>query len=124
MKDYYEKLTKLSLVHLFALSGMHLMILQKWLNQLTKFFFSKRMQNIVSLVVIGFYLSIIPYNISFLRAYLMMLLVPLFKRIFNPLDLFSLLTVGMLFYNPYLFIIFRLFFLIQFIFYFVITKTR
>ena len=116
MKNYYEKLTKLSLVHLFALSGMHLMILQKWLNHLTKFFFSKRIQNIVSLVVIGFYLSIIPYNISFLRAYLMMLLVPLFKRIFNPLDLFSLLTVGMLFYNPYL--IYNLSFIFSYTIYF------
>ena len=118
MKNYYEKLTKLSLVHLFALSGMHLMILQKWLNHLTKFFFSKRMQNIVSLVVIGFYLSIIPYNISFLRAYLMMLLVQLFKRIFNPLDLFSLLTVGMLFYNPYL--IYNLSFIFSYTIYFFI----
>ena len=118
MKNYYEKLTKLSLVHLFALSGMHLMILQKWLNHLTKFFFSKRIQNIVSLVVIGFYLSIIPYNISFLRAYLMMLLVPLFKRIFNPLDLFSLLTVRMLFYNPYL--IYNLSFIFSYTIYFFI----
>ena len=126
MKNYYEKLTKLSLVHLFALSGMHLMILQKWLNHLTKFFFSKRIQNIVSLVVIGFYLSIIPYNISFLRAYLMMFLVPLFKRIFNPLDLFSLLTVGMLFYNPYL--IYNLSFIfsytIYFFFFFLQKKDR
>lgn len=118
MKDYYEKLTKLSLVHLFALSGMHLMILQKFINQLTKFFFSKRIQKMIALVFIGLYLSIIPYNISFLRAYLMMLFVPLFKRIFNPLDLFSLLTVGMLFYNPYL--IYNLSFIFSYTIYFFI----
>lgn len=42
MKDYYEKLTELSLVHLFALSGMHLMILKKWLCQFLQYFCSKK----------------------------------------------------------------------------------
>lgn len=41
MKEYYQKLTQLSIVHLFALSGMHLTILQKWLMNYLKFFFSK-----------------------------------------------------------------------------------
>ena len=40
-KEYYQKLTQLSIVHLFALSGMHLTILQKWLMNFLKFFFSK-----------------------------------------------------------------------------------
>lgn len=118
MKDFYEKLTNLSLVHLFALSGMHLTILQKWLKQFLKFFFSEKIQNILSVVIIGIYISIIPYNISFLRAYLMMLLPMLLHRYFNRLDIFSLLTIVMLFYNPYL--IYNLSFLFSYIIYFFI----
>lgn len=102
MQEYYEKLTDLSLVHLFALSGMHLTILKKWLCSIFKFFFAQKGQNIMAMIVISAYVWIIPYNISFLRAYLMMLLPMLLHRFFNRLDLFCALTVMMLFYNPYL----------------------
>ena len=102
MKIYYQKLTKLSIVHLFALSGMHLAVLQKWLMNFLKFFCSKKNQKIISLLLIGMYMLMIPYNISYLRAYLMLLLPMLFNKWLNQLDLFSLLTVGMLIYNPYL----------------------
>ena len=118
MEEFYEKLLDLSLVHLFALSGMHLNVLKQWLQQFLKFFFSKRSQNIISIVLIGIYLSIIPYNISFLRAYFMMLLPMIFHRYFNKLDIFLLLTLLMLFYNPY--IIFHLSFLFSYSVYFFI----
>lgn len=102
MKEYYEKLTDLSLVHLFALSGMHLTILKKWLCQFLRFFFSKKNQNRIAMIMIGIYIFVIPYNISFLRAYLMMLLPMVFHKYVNELDIFSALTIIMLFYNPYL----------------------
>ena len=118
MKEYYEKLTDLSLVHLFALSGMHLTILKKWLCRFLQFFFSKKNQNIISMFIISIYIYIIPYNISFLRAYFMMLLPMIFHRYFNKLDIFSTLTIGMLLYNPYL--IFNLSFLFSYSIYFMI----
>jgi competence protein ComEC len=102
MKEYYQKLTQLSIVHLFALSGMHLTILQKWLMNFLKFFFSKKGQKCISLILIGVYMFSIPYNISYLRAYLMLFLPMIFGKWLNQLDIFSFLTVGMLMYNPYL----------------------
>ena len=101
-KEYYQKLTQLSIVHLFALSGMHLTILQKWLMNFLKFFFSKKGQKCISLILIGVYMFSIPYNISYLRAYLMLFLPMIFGKWLNQLDIFSFLTVGMLMYNPYL----------------------
>ena len=118
MKEFYDKLTELSMVHLFALSGMHLNILNQWLHQLLKFFFTKKYQNIISMIIIGFYLSIIPYNISFLRAYLMMLLPMFFHRYFHQLDIFLLLSMFMLIYNPYL--IYNLSFIFSYLIYFFI----
>lgn len=118
MKIYYQKLTKLSIVHLFALSGMHLAVLQKWLMNFLKFFCSKKNQKIISLLLIGMYMLMIPYNISYLRAYLMLLLPMLFNKWLNQLDLFSLLTVGMLIYNPYL--IYNLSFIFSYLIYFFI----
>lgn len=118
MQEYYQKLTDLSIVHLFALSGMHLTVLQKWLKQFLKFIFSNKGQQLVSLVIIGIYLMLIPYNISYLRAYLMMLLSFLLGKWLNRLDIFSLLTIGMLFYNPYL--IYNLSFIFSYTIYFFI----
>lgn len=115
MKEYYQKLTQLSIVHLFALSGMHLSILQKWLMNFLKFFCSKKNQKIISLLLIGIYMMIIPYNISYLRAYLMLFLPMLFGKWLNQLDLFSFLTIGMLLYNPYL--IYNLSFIFSYLIY-------
>lgn len=116
MKEYYQKLTQLSIVHLFALSGMHLTILQKWLMNFLKFFFSKKGQKCISLILIGGYMFSIPYNISYLRAYLMLFLPMIFGKWLNQLDIFSFLTVGMLMYNPYL--IYNLSFIFSYLFIF------
>lgn len=118
MKEYYQKLTQLSIVHLFALSGMHLTILQKWLMNFLKFFFSKKGQKYISLILIGVYMFSIPYNISYLRAYLMLFLPMIFGKWLNQLDIFSFLTVGMLMYNPYL--IYNLSFIFSYLIYFFI----
>ena len=125
MKEYYQKLTQLSIVHLFALSGMHLTILQKWLMNFLKFFFSKKGQKCISLILIGVYMFSIPYNISYLRAYLMLFLPMIFGKWLNQLDIFSFLTVGMLMYNPYL--IYNLSFIFSYLiyfFYFTFTKSK
>lgn len=50
MKEYYQKLTQLSIVHLFALSGMHLTILQKWLMNFLKSFFQKKTKMYISYI--------------------------------------------------------------------------
>lgn len=60
----------------------------------------------------------IPYNISYLRAYLMLFLPMIFGKWLNQLDIFSFLTVGMLMYNPYL--VYNLSFIFSYLIYFFI----
>ena len=83
-----------------------------------KFFFSKKGQKCISLILIGVYMFSIPYNISYLRAYLMLFLPMIFGKWLNQLDIFSFLTVGMLMYNPYL--IYNLSFIFSYLIYFFI----
>ena len=97
---------------------MHLTILQKWLINFLKFFFSKKGQKCISLILIGVYMFSIPYNISYLRAYLMLFLPMIFGKWLNQLDIFSFLTVGMLMYNPYL--VYNLSFIFSYLIYFFI----
>lgn len=118
MQEYYQKLTELSIIHMFALSGVHLHILKKWVSQILKFFCPKKMEDILSVVIIGLYIWVIPYNISFMRAFLVMLGNTFLKKYFNQLDILSIITIGMLFYNPYL--IYNLSFLFSYFLYFAV----
>ena len=71
-------------------------------DEFFKILFFKKGQKCISLILIGVYMFSIPYNISYLRAYLMLFLPMIFGKWLNQLDIFSFLTVGMLMYNPYL----------------------
>lgn len=116
--DYYQQLTDLSIVHLFALSGLHIHMLKELLKKPLKFLVPKKYIDYVSVVLIGIYIYIIPFNVSFLRAYLITLLSVLFKKYLNKLDCLALVTVLMLIMNPY--IIYSLSFIFSYFMYFVI----
>lgn len=83
INDYYHQLTELSIVHLFALSGLHIHILRRLIKKVLIFLLPEYLINYLSLIIIGVYMYIIPYNISFMRAYLVMLLMTLFKKYLN-----------------------------------------
>ena len=89
IEDYYQQLTDLSIVHLFALSGLHIHILNNLLKNILRFIVSDRFIDYFVIVLIGIYVYIIPINISFIRAYLVMLLSVLFKGYLNKLDCLS-----------------------------------
>ena len=93
INDYYHQLTELSIVHLFALSGLHIHILRRLIKKVLIFLLPEYLINYLSLIIIGVYMYIIPYNISFMRAYLVMLLMTLFKKYLNQLDCFSLVAM-------------------------------
>ena len=78
--------------------------------------------NYLSLIIIGVYMYIIPYNISFMRAYLVMLLMTLFKKYLNQLDCFSLVAMFFVFMNPY--IIYNLSFVFSYFMYLIIILRR
>lgn len=118
IEDYYQQLTDLSIVHLFALSGLHIHILNNLLKNILRFIVSDRFIDYFVIVLIGLYVYIIPINISFIRAYLVMLLSVLFKGYLNKLDCLSIVTVLMLLINPY--IIFSLSFIFSYLIYFII----
>lgn len=118
IEDYYQQLTDLSVVHLFALSGLHIHLLKDMLKKVLRFFMPDKYIDYFGIVLIGIYIYLIPFNISFMRAYLVMVLAVLFKRYLNKLDCLSIVTIIMLWTNPY--IIFSLSFIFSYFIYFVI----
>ncbi|WP_249029866.1 DNA internalization-related competence protein ComEC/Rec2 [Tannockella kyphosi] len=122
MEELYTQMSALSIVYLFALSGLHIQYLKKWLYQILQFFISPKWLEIVIYVIIGFYIYIIPYNISFLRAYLVMVLYRLFKKYLSQLDILAIVTIFMIYSNPY--VIFHLSFLFSYFIYFIVLITR
>lgn len=118
IEDYYQQLTDLSIVHLFALSGLHIHILNNLLKKILRFILPDKFIDYFVIIIIGIYIYIIPFNISFIRSYLIMLLSVLFKRYLNKLDCLSIVTVLMLLINPY--VIFSLSFIFSYFIYFII----
>lgn len=118
MEDYYQQLTDLSIVHLFALSGLHIHILKDILKKFLQFLMPEKVLEYVVIMIIGIYVYLIPFNISFFRAYAIMLLSVLFKKYLNKLDCLSIVTIMMLMINPY--VIFNLAFIFSYFIYFVI----
>lgn len=118
MKDIYNQLTELSIVHLFALSGLHIQILIKMLKNIFKYFINKKIVEYLVLTLIGVYLYNIPYNISFSRAYFVLAIYTIFKKHINQLDALSIVCVMMIFLNPY--IIYNLSFIFSYSIYFIV----
>ena len=122
IEDDYQALSQLSLIHLFALSGMHVHILLIILQNLFKFIFSKRISRILSFLCIGFYIFHIPMNISLYRAFFCLLLHDVFCHWFHELDVLSFLTIVFLLYNPYY--IYNISFVFSFFIYFIVILTK
>lgn len=118
MESYYQNLTNLSIVHLFALSGMHIHILKKWFQNILKYFISPKKVEYLSVLLIGLYLSWIPYNISFMRAYIVMVCLTLFKKHLHALDALSIAAMITLLMNPYS--IYHLSFIFSYFIYFLV----
>lgn len=122
IEDDYQSLSQLSLIHLFALSGMHVHLLLTILQSILNCIFPKKMSHFLSLGCIGFYIFHIPMNISLYRAFLCLLLYDLLHRWFHELDILSLLIICCLIYNPYL--IYNTSFVFSFFIYFIVILTK
>lgn len=118
INEYYQQLTELSVVHLFALSGLHIHMLKKIIKTPLSFMFPDKILEYVCLVIIGIYVYIIPFNVSFVRAYLVMVLNLLFGKYINRLDSLSIVTILMVGLNPY--VIYSLSFIFSYFLYFLI----
>lgn len=114
----YQRLTDLSIVHLFALSGLHINMLITMLKKILCFIMPEAIVDYVVIGIIGLYVYLIPFNVSFVRAYLVTLLNSLFKGYLNKLDSLAIVTILMLIINPY--IIYSLSFIFSYFIYFII----
>lgn len=121
IKEDYSLLTSLSLVHMFALSGMHIHLLYKCLG-LIKSFIRDDIADIIVKVLMGFYVFSIPYNISLHRAFYMLVINDLVKEKFNQLDVLSFLVLVNVIKNPY--IIFSISFVFSYFIYFLVIMTK
>lgn len=101
IEDDYSNLLELSVIHLFALSGMHLHYLKQLLRFLLSYLFGKKSIFIFTYIILLFYLMSIPYSISLFRAFFMMILYDCFKKYVNKLDIYWMLFIVFLLINPY-----------------------
>ncbi|WP_029070650.1 ComEC/Rec2 family competence protein [Kandleria vitulina] len=122
ISEDYKEMTSLSIVHLFALSGMHMSVLFTFLTRILSYLLSKKKSENVAKVLMGLYVFSIPYNISLYRAYLTLIGNGALKKYFNKLDVLSLLVIINLLYNPY--ILYSTSFLFSYSIYFVILMTQ
>ena len=113
--DDYQVLTDLSLVHMFALSGMHIHILYALIKNVLGLFLPRSLSRLITYLLIGFYIFSIPMLVSLYRAFFVLLLYDLLKKWLNKLDVFAILIMASLFIILISFLIFLLFFLILFI---------
>lgn len=102
IQETYESLSNLSIVHMFALSGMHLSILSTTIISFLSLFINKKISKALSFILLGIYVFSIPYNISLLRAFFVLVGYTLFKKYLNKLDILGLCAFIMVFINPYI----------------------
>lgn len=122
IQDDYQQLSQLSLVHLFALSGMHIHILCILLKKIFGIIFNQKLAAWLSYLCIGIYVFSIPMQISLYRAFFVLVLYEIFKKWFHELDVLSFLVIVSLIYNPY--IIYNISFVFSYFIYFIVILTK
>lgn len=122
IQEDYQQLSQFSLVHLFALSGMHVHILFLIFQRILNLVFKQKPAMWLSLLCLAIYIFSIPMQISLYRAFFVLLLYRLFHRWFHELDILSFLVIVSLIYNPY--IIYNISFIFSYFIYFVLLLTR
>lgn len=120
--EEYQVLSDLSLVHLFALSGMHITILYSLISGLIGLLFNKKTTQYLSYLIIGFYVFSIPFSLSLMRAFYTMLLYDILKKYLNKLDIYAILLILSLLYNPYY--IYNISFIFSYFIYLIVLFTK
>ena len=102
--EIYEETTYLGLSHLMSISGMHISLLLSFLNWfLRRIFYFEKPVNIIIIIFSMIYLVIVDFELTVLRAVLMVVLNIIFKDIkllFTKLDILSIIGIFLLVINP------------------------
>lgn len=122
IQNDYEKLSEFSLIHLFALSGMHVHILYSIIYMLLSLFLGEKISKILTYIIIGSYIFAIPFQISLYRAFFALLLYEIGHDYFHQLDILSFLMIISLFHNPYY--IYNMSFIFSYFVYFIVIITK
>lgn len=122
ISEDYQQLSNLSLVHLFALSGMHVNILNHCLLAALGLIMDKKYAKWISYGFIGLYIFSIPMQISLYRAYFMMVIYEVVKTKWNQLDVLSFLIIISFLYNPYY--IYNASFVFSYFIFFIVLITK
>ncbi len=118
----YDMLKDISLIHLFALSGLHIQVLYGLLIGVLAVFIPKEYAKIIVIICIGYYVFSIPPSLSLQRAFYVLVLKHIFDQWLNSLDILSILVILMLLYNPYY--IYNLSFIFSYFIYFIVLLTQ
>jgi len=121
IQEDYQFLSQISIVHLFALSGMYIHVLFSFLKSCLGLFMTQKYSKYLSYGILAFYIFSIPMSISLYRAFFVLILYDLLKKWLNRLDVFALLIIISLLYNPYL--IFNVSFVFSYFVYFIVLIT-
>lgn len=94
-QDLYSDLKELNIVQLFVISGFHINVLFDGLNYIF------RKKKIITFSVLFFYLYMLNFSLSALRAFLMLLFSSfLIKKQMNRYQIFGIVLIVMLIYKP------------------------
>lgn len=95
----YQYSLKLGITYLIAISGLHFNLIYNFLVKIVNHFFDEIISNLIIFSFLFFYLIVLNFSISALRAFLMLLLSFLnknyWKKYFNSLDIFFI-SLGMI----------------------------
>ena len=106
VNDLYQTLLNLSLIHLFVISGFHFQFLYKSIKKILK-------KDLIIFILLFFYLYLLNYSISALRAFLFLIVKKLDKKKkLNGVSLLSLIAISFIVVNPY--VIFNTSFILSF----------
>lgn len=122
IQDDYQQLSHFSLVHLFALSGMHVHILYMLLKKSFGMLVTQGISKYLSFLCLAIYIFSVPSGISLQRAFFVLLIHSLVEKWFHELDVLSFLIIVSLLYNPYL--VYNVSFIFSYFVYFIVLITR
>lgn len=102
LDGFYDSLIKISAVQLFVISGFHISFLSKIIDEVL-YKFTKKKDNILSIIIIFLYVYILKFSLSSLRAFLSLIINKINKYLklnMNMVDINSLIAILFLLVQP------------------------
>ncbi len=103
--DISNAFQRMGITHLFVISGMHIgLIIMMIKRMLSSLHLSSFTENIIIIIIIGFYSFLCGFSVSILRSSLSVILIFIVKEtklILSKIDILSFIMISFLLVNPY-----------------------